>query len=143
MTDGEDRDGTGAEELLAKALRAHAARASVPPRTEESGARESGARESADESAPTTRTTPVAERTRRIEPPDTNRPDVAPDRMLAPHDVNSRVEIQAELGAVSAAQPRVAGEPAPRPRLPVRWILLLAVLLGLAAGSIAGLLTVL
>jgi hypothetical protein len=120
VTDGKNGD-DGAEELVANALRAHAARAPVPQPAAEPEAGK-----------------PSEEPTKRIEPVPENR-----DRLLAPHDVDSSVEIEAELDAIRVRARRPAPEPEPRGHLPIHWILLLAVLLGLAAGAVAGLLTVL
>lgn len=170
MTDGKKGEGAGAdkdaEELVANALRAHAARTSVPhdrppsaqpedpqpaepPPDDEADTEATSTVEPVNEqSATTMHTVPVAEQTTGTEPEPLSRLNTglqveARDRMLAPHDVDSSREIEAELGALQATDERPLPAPPRGTRLPVRWVLLLAVLLGLAAGAIAGLLTVL
>lgn len=171
VTDGKNRAGTDAEELVANALRAHAARSSVPhdrpppaepadpqPDDESETEATSAVEPLAEPFATTVHTFPVDEATTGVEPvpgrdeadtgpeprtrPNTERPVEPLDRMLAPHDVDSSLEIEAELGALQAPAKHQAPGP-PATQLPIRWVLLLAVLLDLAAGAVAGLLTVL
>ncbi|MFD9739417.1 hypothetical protein [Umezawaea sp. NPDC059074] len=55
--------------------------------------------------------------------------------------VANALRAQATSSGMHAVQP-VQPPPPPPPTLPVRWVLLLALLFGLAAGTVAGLITV-
>jgi hypothetical protein len=132
------------EQLLADALRAQAVFAPQvsPPRASDTSS-----------AAPTSPTSPVssAAPARAAEPPTDAVPTSAINELPSAYGLLSGASadsLERERAALDAEAPTTFAPrpPAPEPvrtsaQLPAYWILMLAVLLGLAAGSVVGLLT--
>jgi hypothetical protein len=135
------------EQLLADALRAQAVFAPQvsPPRASDTS--------SAAPTSPTSPTSPVssAAPARAAEPPTDAVPTSAINELPSAYGLLSGASadsLERERAALDAEAPTTFAPrpPAPEPvrtsaQLPAYWILMLAVLLGLAAGSVVGLLT--